>query len=70
MPIEPRAPFLKVVCQACGWQTTIRQRSDVLLCPQTCAACGSERLSRSATGHIKSLLTDPGGYVDARLRKR
>jgi len=68
MPIKPQKPFLKIICQSCGWNTIIRQRSDALLSPDTCPACGSASLKHSFNGHIESFLAAPVCYVEALLK--
>jgi ribosomal protein S27E len=68
MPIKPRTPFLKIVCQSCGWKSIIRQQSDALICPSICPSCGSESLERSFAGHMESFLTSPASYVGTLLK--
>lgn len=70
MPVKPIDFYIQLVCEDCGWHKTIRMRSDVLVYPPSCASCGSEKLSVSPAALIRSLFTDPVGYVLSLIKGR
>jgi len=70
MPKAPDPPFLQASCPSCGWQTVIRQNSDVLVGPSECPECGEENLDYSQAGHAESLATHPLSYLESLLKRR
>ena len=59
IPATPR----RTVCLVCGWQRITRQRSDVLMVPNICGACGAQNLRQEPAvalegvrGHFENIL--------------
>lgn len=44
--MQPRKPFFKYTCQACGWSNTNYQRSDAPVGIRVCDKCGGEIIAR------------------------
>jgi hypothetical protein len=43
---------MKLTCRSCGWRHVYPQRSDAVVLPGACAACGSEDLERTVAGPL------------------
>ncbi|MET3243747.1 hypothetical protein ABIE53_000492 [Burkholderia sp. OAS925] len=58
MPIP--APSIKLTCRSCCWRHVYPQRSDSVVLPGACAACGGEDLERTVAG----LLDGPAALAE------
>ncbi|MCP2085916.1 UNVERIFIED_ORG: ribosomal protein S27E [Paraburkholderia sediminicola] len=43
---------MKLTCRSCGWRHVYPQRSDAVVLPGACAACGGEDLERTVAGPL------------------
>ncbi|RQS71943.1 hypothetical protein DID96_11670 [Burkholderia sp. Bp8963] len=53
-----------MTCRACGWHRVFRPRSDVIIAPPECPACGSADLDIRPAGPLDA----PSSLLDHLLR--
>ncbi len=61
VPVSP----IRMTCRTCGWHHVVRPRSDVVIVPPECPACGSAALDLRPAGPLDA----PSALVDHVLRR-
>lgn len=58
MPVAPRNPYFKWTCDACGWSTVTKEKSDCIRRVVTrCPKCGGTKFTPSSGTALEAAIT-------------